>query len=144
MIGGMVAQKENGIFTSRALSQVHAEVWEAAGKVRLVHFAIGIKLLKSVKVYIQDVKSRNGTYVNGQRLSPEGVESKPFELKNGDTLVSDRTVSSKPAFTVYFQHLGVDVGTVRRVSGRVFCIMKPEDVKALPQFISSLPTANNK
>lgn len=40
IIGGMVAQEENGIFTSRAVSQVHAEVWEAAGKVRLVYFAV--------------------------------------------------------------------------------------------------------
>ena len=33
------------------------------------------------------MKSSNGTFINGERLSPEGVESEPFELKNDDIVV---------------------------------------------------------
>jgi pSer/pThr/pTyr-binding forkhead associated (FHA) protein len=39
-------------------------------------------------MYIRDVKSSNGTFVNGERLSQEGVESEPYELKSEDTVVS--------------------------------------------------------
>lgn len=61
----------NGYFDSKVLSRAHAEVWSDAGK-----------------VYIKDVKSSNGTFVNGQRLSLEGVESDPFELNHEDIVVS--------------------------------------------------------
>ena len=37
-------------------------------------------------MYIKDLKSSNGTFVNGNRLSEEGVESAPHELKEGDVL----------------------------------------------------------
>lgn len=30
----------------------------------------------------------NGTFINGERLSPEGVESDPVEIKNEDQIVS--------------------------------------------------------
>lgn len=40
------------------------------------------------QIFIKDVKSSNGTFINGERLSQEGVESEPFELKTGDTVVS--------------------------------------------------------
>jgi pSer/pThr/pTyr-binding forkhead associated (FHA) protein len=40
-----------------------------------------------VQIYIKDVKSSNGTFINGERLSPEGLESDPFELKSDDIVV---------------------------------------------------------
>lgn len=40
------------------------------------------------QIYIKDVKSSNGTFINGERLSPEGAESDPFELKTDDIVVS--------------------------------------------------------
>lgn len=43
--------------------------------------------LKS-EMYIRDVKSSNGTFVNSERLSAEGVESEPYELKSEDLVVS--------------------------------------------------------
>lgn len=46
----------------------------------------------SLQVYIKDVKSSNGTFVNGERLSPEATESEPYELKSEDHLV--RSLSS--------------------------------------------------
>ncbi|KAK9722828.1 hypothetical protein K7432_002367 [Basidiobolus ranarum] len=73
-IGRQVSPKtspdvKNGYFDSKVLSRTHAEVWSENGQ-----------------VYIRDLKSSNGTYLNEVRLSPEGVESPPFELKNGDVL----------------------------------------------------------
>lgn len=33
------------------------------------------------------MKSSNGTFINGERLSPEGLESDPYELKSDDVVV---------------------------------------------------------
>ena len=40
----------------------------------------------SGKIWIRDVKSFNGTYVNGKRLSLEQEESHPHELREQDVL----------------------------------------------------------
>lgn len=60
----------NGYFDSKVLSRQHAEVWAD----------------RSGKIWIRDVKSSNGTFVNGVRLSPENRESEPHELREQDTL----------------------------------------------------------
>ena len=39
------------------------------------------------QIFIKDVKSSNGTFINGERLSSEGHESEPFELKSDDIVV---------------------------------------------------------
>ena len=62
--------ERNGYFDSKVLSRQHAEVWEENGK-----------------IYLKDVKSSNGTFVNGERLSGEALESDPFELKTDDLVV---------------------------------------------------------
>ncbi|KAF9359748.1 hypothetical protein BGX26_011521 [Mortierella sp. AD094] len=59
----------NGYFDSKVLSRVHAEVWSENGK-----------------VFIRDLKSSNGTFLNGKRLCPENVESEPFILNQNDHL----------------------------------------------------------
>lgn len=61
----------NGYFDSKVLSRQHAEVW--ADK-------------ETGKIWIKDVKSSNGTFVNGVRLSPENRDSEPHELREQDTL----------------------------------------------------------
>ena len=60
----------NGFFDSKVLSRQHAEVWSE----------------RNGKIWIRDVKSSNGTFVNGNRLSPENRESEPQELREQDTL----------------------------------------------------------
>lgn len=60
----------NGYFDSKVLSRQHAEVWATA----------------EGKIMIRDVKSSNGTFVNGYRLSPENRDSEPHALHEGDTL----------------------------------------------------------
>ncbi|KAF9576509.1 hypothetical protein EC968_007987 [Mortierella alpina] len=59
----------NGYFDSKVLSRIHAEVWSESGQ-----------------VYIRDLKSSNGTFLNGKRLCPENTESEPFELNQNDNL----------------------------------------------------------
>ena len=44
--------------------------------------------LANGQIYIKDVRSSNGTFVNGERLSAEGAESHPEELKNEDLVAS--------------------------------------------------------
>lgn len=60
----------NGFFDSKVLSRQHAEIWAD----------------RQGKVWIRDVKSSNGTFVNGTRLSPENRESEPHELQTQDHL----------------------------------------------------------
>jgi hypothetical protein len=40
-----------------------------------------------LQTYIKDVKSSNVTFINGKRLSSEGHENKPFELKSAVIVV---------------------------------------------------------
>ncbi|KAI1924404.1 hypothetical protein LOZ12_000788 [Ophidiomyces ophidiicola] len=60
----------NGYFDSKVLSRQHADIWAD----------------RQGKIWIRDVKSSNGTFVNGHRLSPENRESEPHELREHDTL----------------------------------------------------------
>ncbi|KAF3941410.1 hypothetical protein ABW19_dt0206991 [Dactylella cylindrospora] len=66
-----VPTQSNGYFDSKVLSRQHAEVWAEKG---------------SGRVYIRDVKSSNGTFVNGTRLSPENRDSEPHEIRAEDIL----------------------------------------------------------
>lgn len=65
-----VPTPSNGFFDSKVLSRQHAEVWAE----------------RNGKIWIRDVKSSNGTFVNGHRLSPENRDSEPQELHQHDTL----------------------------------------------------------
>ncbi|KAF4609550.1 hypothetical protein D9613_012338 [Agrocybe pediades] len=57
-------------FRSKVVSRAHAEIWVEAGG----------------KLFIRDMKSSGGTYLNGIRLSPAKTESPIFEVKDGDIL----------------------------------------------------------
>jgi len=60
----------NGYFDSKVLSRQHAAVWAD----------------RSGKIWIRDIKSSNGTFVNGQRLSAENEDSDPHEIREQDVL----------------------------------------------------------
>ncbi|KAE8216698.1 hypothetical protein CF327_g126 [Tilletia walkeri] len=73
-IGRQTSQKtaphpSNTYFDSKVLSRTHAELWSENGK-----------------IYIRDLRSSNGTFINGNRLSPEGCESDACEIKNEDLI----------------------------------------------------------
>ncbi|KAF8548614.1 hypothetical protein OG21DRAFT_1560880 [Imleria badia] len=97
-----VPAERNGYFDSKVLSRQHAEVWEENGK-----------------IFIKDVKSSNGTFINGERLSPEGVESEPFELKDDDIVEFGIDI------------IGEDNKTTihHKVAARVLCIFTEEDTQ---------------
>jgi pSer/pThr/pTyr-binding forkhead associated (FHA) protein len=57
-------------FKSKVVSRAHAEVWSEPGG----------------KFFIRDTKSSSGTFLNHVRLSPANQDSRPFELRDGDTL----------------------------------------------------------
>ncbi|PPQ92622.1 hypothetical protein CVT25_007787, partial [Psilocybe cyanescens] len=94
--------QRNGFFDSKVLSRQHAEVWEEGGK-----------------IYIKDVKSSNGTFINGERLSSEGHESDPFEL-NSDDIVE-----------LGIHIVGEDNKTIihHRVAARVVCVFTEQDTQ---------------
>jgi len=74
----------NGFFDSKVLSRSHAEVWAD----------------KSGKIFIRDIKSSNGTFVNGHRLSQENKDSDPHELRDQDMLELGIDIVSEDQKTV--------------------------------------------
>lgn len=60
----------NGYFDSKVLSRQHAEIWAD----------------HDGRIWIRDVRSSNGTFVDGQRLSQEGRESDPHEIREQSVL----------------------------------------------------------
>ncbi|KAL4959913.1 putative cytoplasm to vacuole targeting Vps64 [Aspergillus stella-maris] len=84
---------KNGFFDSKVLSRQHAEIWaDRAGK-----------------VWIRDVKSSNGTFLNGQRLSPENRESEPHEIRENDTLELGIDIVSEDQKTIVHHKVSAKV-----------------------------------
>ncbi|KAJ3091989.1 hypothetical protein HK102_011762 [Quaeritorhiza haematococci] len=94
-------EPSNGIFDSKVLSRTHAELWHENGK-----------------VFIKDVKSSNGTFVNGVRLSEEGMPSSPKELKSGDMIEFGIDILNEDGVTALYQKVSCKV-TVVDSHGRV-------------------------
>jgi hypothetical protein len=64
------AKFDNLLFDTKVLSRNHAECYaDTQGR-----------------VFIRDLGSSNGTYINGRRLSPDTVPSEPFQLIEGHEL----------------------------------------------------------
>ena len=74
----------NGYFDSKVLSRQHAEVYAD----------------RQGRIFIRDVKSSNGTFVNGSRLSPENKESEPRQLHAVDQLELGIDIVSEDQKTV--------------------------------------------
>ncbi|TVY53553.1 Uncharacterized protein LCER1_G004823 [Lachnellula cervina] len=84
----------NGYFDSKVLSRQHAEIW--ADK-------------NNGKIYIRDVKSSNGTFVNGARLSAENRDSEPHELQTQDHLELGIDIVSEDQKTVVHHKVAAKV-----------------------------------
>jgi len=41
---------------------------------------------ENAKIFIKDAKVSNRTFINGERLSLEGLENEPYKLKSDDTV----------------------------------------------------------
>ncbi|KAI0204146.1 hypothetical protein F4808DRAFT_370220 [Astrocystis sublimbata] len=83
----------NGYFDSKVLSRQHAEIWAD----------------RQGKIWIRDVKSSNGTFVNGTRLSQENRESEPHELQTGDHLELGIDIVSEDQKTVVHHKVAAKV-----------------------------------
>lgn len=83
----------NGFFDSKVLSRQHAEIWAD----------------RSGKVWIRDVKSSNGTFVNGARLSAENRDSEPHELQSQDHLELGIDIVSEDQKTVVHHKVAAKV-----------------------------------
>ncbi|KAK4125198.1 hypothetical protein N657DRAFT_570907 [Parathielavia appendiculata] len=83
----------NGYFDSKVLSRQHAEIWADANG----------------RIWIRDVKSSNGTFVNGTRLSPENRESEPHELQTQDHLELGIDIVSEDQKTVVHHKVAAKV-----------------------------------
>ncbi|KAF6745828.1 hypothetical protein DFP72DRAFT_1153491 [Ephemerocybe angulata] len=86
----------------KVLSRQHAEVWEEGGK-----------------IYIKDVKSSNGTFINGERLSSEAVESDPYELKSDDIVEFGIDIVGEDNKTIIHH----------KVAARVICVFTEQDAQ---------------
>lgn len=83
----------NGYFDSKVLSRQHAEIYAD----------------RSGRIYIRDVKSSNGTFVNGMRLSQENKESEPRELREQDVLELGIDIVSEDQKTVVHHKVAAKV-----------------------------------
>lgn len=68
-------------FKSKVVSRAHAEIWSEG-----LNGANNGGGGAGAKFYIRDTKSSSGTFLNHVRLSAANADSRPFELKDGDTL----------------------------------------------------------
>ncbi|KAF8313379.1 SMAD/FHA domain-containing protein [Amanita rubescens] len=97
---------KNGYFDLEVLSRQHAEVWEEGGK-----------------IFIKDVKSSTGTFINGSRLSPEGIESEPYGLTSDDIV----------EFGVDIIDLDDKTIVHHKVAARVVCVFNHQDAAQAEQ-----------
>ena len=88
-----VPTSSNGFFDSKVLSRQHAEIYAE----------------RNGKIYIRDVKSSNGTFVNGTRLSQENRESEPHELQTADHLELGIDIVSEDQKTVVHHKVAAKV-----------------------------------
>jgi len=88
-----VPAPSNAFFDSKVLSRQHAEIWAD----------------RNGKIWIRDVKSSNGTFVNGARLSAEARESEPHELQTQDHLELGIDIVSEDQKTVVHHKVAAKV-----------------------------------
>lgn len=88
-----IPRPDNGYFDSKVLSRSHAEIWAD----------------QQGRVWIKDIKSSNGTFVDGNRLSPENKESEPTELKQGTTLELGIDIVSEDQKTIVHHKVSAKV-----------------------------------
>lgn len=82
-------------------------------------------------MYIKDVKSSNGTFINGERLSPEAVESDVFELHNNDMVEFGIDITSEDTKTIVHH----------KVAARCYLVLNADDAAATSRY-ALIPVSN--
>ncbi|OZJ03761.1 hypothetical protein BZG36_03072 [Bifiguratus adelaidae] len=108
----------NGYFDSKVLSRTHAEIWQDKGR-----------------VLIKDVKSSNGTFLNGNRLSNEGEESGPVELNTDDILEFGIDIMNEDGSILYHK-----IATRVHIHPKPFATMDNSTLQSLGVDTSALST----
>ncbi|EED83830.1 predicted protein [Postia placenta Mad-698-R] len=72
------------------------------------------------QIFIKDVKCSNGTFIKGERLSPEGVESEPCELKSDDMEFGSIDIVGEDKKTIIHY----------KVAARVVCVFTEQEAQA--------------
>lgn len=81
-----------------------------------------------MQVFIKDVKSSNGTFINGSRLSPEGQESDSFELHTDDIVEFGIDIVGEDNKTIIHH----------KVACRAFLVMTAEEALGLRHDFAAL------
>lgn len=84
-------------------------------------------------MFIRDVKSSNGTFINGERLSPEGQESEVYELHSEDVVEFGIDIVSDDSKTIVHH----------KVAGRVYLVMTAEDALGIRNDFANIYRGNN-
>ncbi|KNE59842.1 hypothetical protein AMAG_05295 [Allomyces macrogynus ATCC 38327] len=120
------AAPNNGFFDSKVLSRTHAEVWAENGA-----------------VYLRDLGSSNGTFVNGKRLSEENQASPPTLIRTGDVIEFGVDILNEHGTDILFKKVTVRArieqgnlgdapqGMARRESMESFATMKESRIKSV-------------
>lgn len=98
-----VPASNNGYFDSKVLSRTHAEVWFDADSPA------------GAGVFIKDVGSSNGTFINGERLSGEGMKSDVFQLRDGDVVEFGIDIASEDNKTILHHKVAAKVALALNV-----------------------------
>ena len=102
-----IVNRFNGYFDANVLSKQHAEIWEDNGKVSkfILPKNCSMVLIRDVslglciwQVFIRDLDSTQGTYVNGKSIASDDIdqESTPHELNTDDVVVSKKYMQFFP------------------------------------------------
>ena len=99
-----IPTSNNGYFDSKVLSRQHAEVWAD----------------QEGKIWIRDVRSSNGTFVNGKRLSMENRDSEPHPLKEQDVLELGIDIVSEDGKSIVHSKVAARVEHAGVIGGSAF------------------------
>jgi hypothetical protein len=112
----------NGYFDSKVLSRTHAEVWfEPYPPTDVGETPPG------GRVFIKDVGSSNGTFINGERLSVESVKSDVFELHSEDTVEFGIDIASEDNRTILHH----------KVASKVHLALTQEEAQSMTRQLSA-------
>ncbi|KIM72347.1 hypothetical protein PILCRDRAFT_41078, partial [Piloderma croceum F 1598] len=68
-------------------------------------------------IFINDTQTFHCTFINGDRLSPEGLESEPYQLKSDDTVEFEIDIAREDNKTT----------THHKIAPRVVCGVTEQD-----------------
>ncbi|KAE9389398.1 hypothetical protein BT96DRAFT_1003298 [Gymnopus androsaceus JB14] len=103
----------------------------------------GYKVPGSVKFFIKDTKSSSGTFLNRIRLSPAGAESRPHQIRDGDTLQLGVDYQGGSEDIYKSVKIRIELGREWQSGANQFNTNAIRNLKALAQAVTVTPDASN-